>query len=423
MPDVYDAIVVGAGPSGSSCAAFLAGKGRSVLLLDKAKFPRDKTCGDGISGKSVRLLRELGVIGELERRPHSQIKGVIFSSPSGQILDVPLPKDAQISGYCCRREVFDNLLFETAKARGATTRERFQVSDVIMDGGKAVGVRGLDLEGRKEMEFRGRVIVGADGATSLVAKKLSENSIDPRHHVVAIRAYYKGVKGLRDSIELHFIESILPGYFWIFPLEDGLANVGIGILTSEMQKRRINLEQSMYDAIRNVPMFRERFAEAERVSPVKGWNLPLGSHHRRAHGDGFVLVGDAASLVDPFTGEGIGNALLSGKHAAEVIDEALAREDTSAGALSEYERRLWGEIENELRTSYNLQKLGMHKFILNFVIDAAASDPAVRDVIAHTLVSEEAKKDLLSPFFYLKTVVRYPFLKLRAMARRSKSSR
>ena len=331
----FDVIVVGGGPGGSTTASFLSKNGARVLLLDKASFPRDKTCGDAIGRRCETIMKELGIPKEVEKVPHAKIYGVTFSAPNGKIAEIAVPKGrASDYSYCARREVFDNIVFQFAKKQEKVkTIENFMVTDVLKEnkGGEefVVGVEGTDLKTKKEMEFRAKVVVGADGALSVVARKLGLNEVDLPHHCVAVRTYYEGVEGLTDKIEIHFVESSMPGYFWIFPVEDGKANVGIGMLSNEITERGIKLQELMFKVIENEPMFKERFKNAKLVSDVKGWTLPLGSKERKSYGNGFVLVGDAASLIDPFSGEGVGNAMLAGKIASGVILDCLKSNDFS----------------------------------------------------------------------------------------------
>jgi len=408
----FDVIVVGGGPAGSTAASFLAKNKVNVLLLDKAVFPRDKTCGDGISGKSLKVLRELGLTEKIEALSHGKIFGVTFSSPKGTVIDIPFPKKAvkgnyatkSGTGYAIKRINYDNFLFQNAKAFGAKTIEGFTVSGLIKDGEKVLGVKGTDSKGN-EKSFKSKIVVGADGATSVVSKSLGLNKIDFNHHITALRAYYSGVKDLKGTIEIHFIDSMLPGYFWIFPVEDGIANVGAGIITKDLKKKRINLQKEMFEAIENSPLFKERFKDAKMVSPVKGWTLPLGSKKKRISGNNFLLAGDAASLIDPFSGEGIGNAMTSGKIASQTILKALKENNFSAEFLKEYETNLWNEIEAEIKTSYLLQRLGRIRFLLNFIVDKAAKKKEIQEVISGMLANEEAKKEFVSPLFYLKLLL------------------
>ncbi len=162
----FDVIIIGGGPSGSSCASFLSKSGKKVLLLDRAKFPREKVCGDGISGRSVGVLKELGIREKFNEVEHEDMYGVTFSSPNGTIVPVSSKNlSSEAPGFVCRREVFDNVLFQNAKSLCTQTMENFLAQDLIFEGEKLVGVKGT-FEG-KQMEFRANVIVGADGALTL----------------------------------------------------------------------------------------------------------------------------------------------------------------------------------------------------------------------------------------------------------------
>ncbi|VVC02714.1 Digeranylgeranylglycerophospholipid reductase [Candidatus Burarchaeum australiense] len=264
-------------------------------------------------------------------------------------------------------------------------------------------MKGIELKGKKEREFRAKILVGADGAHSVIARKTGcVTEPDPRHSCAAVRAYYTGVAGPKDRIELHFIDEVLPGYFWIFPVSKTEHNVGLGMLVKDMQGKHVNLKEVMFNAIEKNALFKPRFKNAKLSSEVRGWNLPLGSRRQKVHGNGYLLVGDAASLIDPFTGEGVGNATTSAKIASLVIEKALKLNDFSEQMLSEYADNLWAELGSELQTSYNLQRAGKWKFLLNLVIDKAANRPEVREFIGGTFTNEDAKKQLYSPLFYLK---------------------
>lgn len=397
----YDVIIVGGGPAGSTCSMFLGREGNKVLLIDKAKFPRDKTCGDACSGKSISVLRELNLLQEIEKAPHGKIYGVLFSSPNGTVLEIPVKDKEKSSGFVCRREVLDNILFKNAK-KYVDTLEEFTVTDLLKEGDQVVGVIGTDKSG-KPMQIRAKIVVGADGASSLIAQKVGVFEIDGNHHCTAVRGYYDGVTGMKDLIEIHFTRSVLPGYLWIFPYEDGTANVGVGMLTSDIKKYRINLKDLMEKEIRENPVFKDRFKDARLISDVKGWNLPLGSKIRRQiAGNGWVLLGDAASLIDPFSGEGMGNAMTSAKIAFRTISRALRLGTYDQKTLSEYETELKKELSGELSMSYNLQRLGKRQFLINFIVGKAVRNAEIREQISTMVINEEAKKGFVSPLFYLK---------------------
>ncbi len=403
--DEFDVIVVGAGPSGCSTSFFCAKKGLKVLLIDKSIFPRDKICGDAESGKTVGVLKKMGLWSKAKQLPHGSTRGIILSSPNGYQVNIKYPENdgRQGEGMICPRKIFDNFLFQETKKIVAKTIEGFTVTDLVKENNQVVGVKGI--KNNEEKVFFGKIIVGADGANSIVALKTGLNKIDPKHQCIASRAYYDNVEGLTPNIEIHFIESVLPGYFWIFPLEGKQANVGVGILTSEIKKQNKKIIQTMLDVIEKEPLFRERFKNAKRISEIKGWTLPMASKRKKLVGNGFLLVGDAGNLIDPFSGEGMGNGMTSGLIASETIFNAIKENDLSEKKLSEYEKKLWSEIGEEVKTSYLLQRMGKIKPLLNFVIKKAATKKQVQEIISGMLVNEEAKKEFYSPLFYLKLLL------------------
>jgi len=400
---MYDVIIVGAGPAGTTAALYAHRLELKCILLDKAVFPRDKICGDALSGKSIRIMRELGILDELNNLDGSEINRITFGSPKNIQFDVNLKgtqnNDQITKGFVIPREIFDNYLFEKANAV-ADTRQGFSVKDLIFENNYVVGVKGKTRSGKEE-EFRAPVVMGCDGSNSIVARKLGLYEMEMDHTSVAVRCYYEGVKGLSDQIELHYVKEVNPGYFWLFPAGDGRANIGIGLSKSDMKKENRTLRQIM-DEVTQTEYFKERFADAKQLERPVGWNLPLGSIHRKNHGNGFMLLGDAAGLVDPFTGEGIGNAMVSGQYAMEVAAKSKPSGDFSEKAFAEYDELLWREIGKELRTSTKLQSLARSKFLLNFVINRASRNEEVQNIISGMLANEIPKDELSSPLFYFK---------------------
>ncbi len=393
----YDAIIVGAGPSGSACAALLFAKGARVLLLDKEKFPRDKTCGDAVGGKALNVLKELGLEKELEGRGFLRNSGLVFSSPSGEEVEIPLIADGKemAGGFVCKRMDFDSIVFGNAKKK-CEAKESAEVADVIFEDGKAVGVRMKD-----GVEYFAKIVIGADGASSVVARKTGCAKIEPKHYCSAVRAYYSGIKGLHGNIEIHFLPESMPGYFWIFPLSDTEANVGVGMLLSEITKRKLNLSRVLEECLKN-KRFAGRFDSAKLEGSIKGWSLPLASAKRKCAGNGFVLLGDAASLIDPFSGEGVGNGMKSAKILADTLGGKLAAGEITEADCLLYERALWNEIGADIQSSYNMQKLGANSWLLDFIIGKAKRSEWLRNELAGMLANKEAKKKASDPLFYLR---------------------
>ncbi len=409
MTELYDTIIVGAGPAGATAALYAHRAGLNVCLVDKARFPRDKICGDALSGKVVSILHELDLFDKVARLPGATIREVVFGSPNHLDARVDLRrydhrdqatgKILPMEGFVIRREVLDNFLFEEAKKVVRTCYEGFAVKDLIRENEQIVGVRGV-VDGR-EREIHGRVVLGCDGFNSMVARKAGLYAHESVHWVVAIRCYYENVAGLGDQIELHFVDEVLPGYFWIFPLENGTANVGIGMRHDVLKKRRVDLKVALNEVINRSP-YAHRFKNARPTEDPVGWNLPVGSTRRKSYGNGVLLLGDAAGLIDPFTGEGIGNALYSARFAVDAVQEALAADNYSAAFFKHYEDRLWDAIGDELATSTRMQKLGQWRPLLNFTIHKAAHNDKVRDLICGMMANAVPKKQLTNPLFYLK---------------------
>ena len=219
--------------------------------------------------------------------------------------------------------------------------------------------------------------------------------------MVALRQYYEGIQGLTDQIELHYVDEVIPGYFWIFPLEEDYANVGIGMLHEHIKREKIDLKVALANVMKS-QAFSPRFEDAEPMEEPVGWNLPAGSKHRKNHGNGFMLLGDAAGLIDPFTGEGIGNAFYSAKFAVDAARAAIQAGDVSEKSLSAYDETLWNEIGDELKVSSRLQKIGRSRTLLNLVIHKAERSQQIRDTIMGMMANEVPKKQLTNPLFYLK---------------------
>ena len=400
---MYDAIIVGSGPAGTTAALYAIRLGLNCILLDKAVFPRDKICGDALSGKSVRILNELGLLEEVSKLGGTEINRITFGSPKNKIFDVYLKgtenNDRIMKGFVIPRKIFDNYLFEKADAV-TDTRQGFTVQDLIFENDCVVGVRGK-TNGGDEEEIRAPIVLGCDGPTSIVARKLGLYEMDMEHTSVALRCYYEGVEGLTDQIELHYVKELNPGYFWLFPAGEGRANIGLGLSKNDAKKENRTLRQVL-DEMTQTEYFKDRFSNAKKLEKPVGWNLPLGSIHRKNHGNGFMLAGDAAGLVDPFTGEGIGNAMVSGKYAVEVAAKCKEKDDFSESSLSQYDTLLWGEIGSELRTSTKLQSLARYRFLLNFVINRGERNEEVRDIISGMLSNEIPRDELSSPMFYFK---------------------
>lgn len=369
MPPDYDVIVVGAGPAGASAALYCARKGLKVLMLDKKRFPRDKVCGDTLSSQSLGFLEDLGLLDSLLDVPHVQVEKVSYFSPGGNHITVPLlqlDKDLPVKGVVCRRVIFDDMLFLAAK-KEVEIMDWCRVRDVLIEKGRAVGVR-AELGGHREYEFTSKLVIGADGPHSIVGRAMG---VSPylEYRALAARAYYRCVTGMVGSLEIHFLDDLLPGYFWIYPTESNMTNVGFTVPYHSL-KSMVHRPFAAMQAALDSENLRERFEYAEKMGSTEVRLLPVGNSIRRVHGNGFMLVGDAAGLVNPCSAEGIANAMASAKVAAEVAAEVCDGTDYSREALKKYPQRLWTELGPVFRMSDRLLELRTPKAIESLVKSA-----------------------------------------------------
>ncbi|WKK80596.2 geranylgeranyl reductase family protein [Marivirga arenosa] len=398
----FDLIIVGAGPAGCTCAYQLRHTKLRIAVIDKATFPRDKICGDALSADVVNQLDRMDpTLVDSFKKFNQKLpsQGVSFFAPNGQKLDIPFtnPNFDEAAGYISKRVDFDQFMFDQIKDQANVelfVNEKIEKIEYESDLVK--------LESKLHT-FTSKLIIGADGAYSVVNKYLGNIKVEKEHYCAGLRQYYKNVNGFNDQnhIELHFYKELLPGYFWVFPLPNGQANVGLGMLSSEVSKRQLNLKSILYDLIHNHPNLKDRFKNAEPIEDIKGFGLPIGSKKRAISGRQFLLLGDAASLIDPFTGEGIGNAIRSGRIAAEVVEEAFYKNYFDSKYLHKYDQIIEHKMRNELRISRSMQKLLKYPKLFNFVVKKANSNSSVRTLLTSMLDNVDLKKELIKPRFYI----------------------
>jgi len=399
--------IIGAGPGGASCALFLAKQGIPCTIIDKAEFPRDKICGDALSGKVVEILNRYDpeMVNRLATdQVHLPCWGVTFVAPNLEALSIPFKLDYNGSeqrerapGFISKRMDFDNFLIEEVrKHKSIDLRENTELKSFTKT------ETGYLLKTASGEEINASLVIACDGAHSRFAKEVGGIQVEKDHYCAGIRAYYKGVEGMKEGnfIELHFLKDLLPGYLWIFPLPNGEANVGLGMRSDHVSKQKINLKKRLPEIIDSIPELKERFKNAEPIDDIRGYGLPLGSKKRPISGDHYMLVGDAASLIDPFTGEGIGNAIMSGMIAAEQAARCIQLQDFSADSLKEYDTVVYRRLWSELKLSYRMQQLVNYPWLFNFVVKKANNNKALREMITIMFEDIDLRDRLRKPSFY-----------------------
>jgi menaquinone-9 beta-reductase len=348
---LHDVLVVGGGPSGSACAYWLADAGWDVAVVEKKRFPREKTCGDGLTPRSVRQLADMGVEESLAgAHRYGGLRAVGF----GQSLEMVWPEhpDFPDYGYIITRHDLDGLVSERAVKAGATVWQGTEALEPVLDSPAAIdaGLGHAELlpacsgvvvrESGATREVRARYVVVADGANSRVGRALGLVRDRAYPQGMALRGYYRSERHDEPWIESHLDirdpdGAIVPGYGWIFPLGDGRVNVGVGLLSTDKRWRGVNTTKLM-DAFVAAAADSWGLSEATCCGPPTGGRLPMGMSVSPIVGPNTVVIGDAAGLINPFNGEGIAYAYETGRLAAASLGEALRGGDPIAA----YEGRL-----------------------------------------------------------------------------------
>jgi menaquinone-9 beta-reductase len=336
VPDLRaDVIVVGAGPGGSATAAYLADHGLDVVLLEKSAFPRDKICGDGLTPRATKELISLGVdTTRWQRTQGLRIKG------GGHTLQLDWPSGEAFPSYGLvrTRAQLDETLARHAERKGAVLHERTSVTAPVHDSsGRVTGVtaKRLDHAGRATGEtvtYRAPVVVASDGVASRLATAVGRPKREDRVMGVAVRAYYTTPRRddyLESHLELWTRDDsgnriLMPGYGWLFPLEDGRTNVGLGTLDTTSAFQKTDYKDVMRRWVEDIsPDW--HLEHDESTGPIRGAALPMGFNRTPLYADGLLLVGDSGGMVNPFNGEGIDYALEAARVGAELIAQAMAR--------------------------------------------------------------------------------------------------
>lgn len=402
----FDVIIIGAGPAGCACALMLADSGLSVAVFDKDKSPKSKICGDGLS-KDV--INQIELFPPVVKSSFEKISNKLFSSgirfysPDNNCLEISFEKENKsVSGYTCERKAFDEMLVNSVKTfSNIELYEDCKVLDI------ASGVNGVSVFTENNL-FTAKIIVGADGNNSIVAKKLTSTEKDKCSQCIGIRGYFDNVTGFHSEnyIELHFYKEILPGYIWLFPMAGNKANVGIGMMADDISKRKINLKNLLEKFISTHSNIAPRFINASHTGKFEAWKIPLGTKKRKISGERFLLAGDAACIVDPFTGEGIGNALRSGRVAASHIKMCFEKNRFDKDFNAAYDKEIYSRMWNELKLSYSIQKLFKFPGLINYAVKKANRNEHFKNLISDAMTNEDIKKRLIRPYTFYKTFLR-----------------
>jgi len=357
--------IIGGGPAGATTSLFLSKHGIEHTLFEKANFPRDKICGDGLTMEVYRTLNEIDpdLAKEFINLDFVHPAGGAFMGDSkGRQIDFDYRVEGAVSPmYVAKRELFDNWIFQKIKlSSSATIKEGVGIDSIVREN---KGFLLTTADGNEFFDF----LIGCDGERSVVKKYLTPEGIkkDRDHHAGGVRAYYKNVKRQRDYNPLEFYPlDTFYGYFWIFHLANNECNVGLGGLSREISDKKINLNREMEDFIQNNPAIKKRFEGSGKLEKTKGWGIPFNSNRIDYYADGFILIGDSASMAEPLTGKGIGIGMMAAYLAMPTIIKAVEKKDFSKEILASYQVAILKKFEKEWDTLYKLVPVFSMKSVL-----------------------------------------------------------
>ena len=405
----YDVAIVGAGPAGTSLAIQLAERGQNVVLLEKHTFPRDKTCGDLISPKGLTLLAALGCLEPLCEEHYLPLRAA-RTALNGKWLSsggIPFNADMVDHGHAVPRVVLDEVIFRRAQRAGIHTVEACKVKGVTIEGDR---IRVSAEQANKSVYFNARLVVGADGPHSVVARQVGLDMTDLRYVEYALRAYCHGLP-IRELIML-FEEDFFPGFGWVFPVSDGLANVGVGLVAELAKKFDLDLNRFFDRLVERLRCW--ALDEGWRIDVEKpsGWPIKTYGGARRNFFERGLLIGEAGCFVDPMNGEGIPLALESAGLAATTISAAFERGEFGYEILSQYEQNWRSAFDLDLRVSDLIISTIRNRHLSRLWIDAlklicrtAESDPEYAWKMGGILAGTVPIRESLTPDVILKPLI------------------
>lgn len=407
-----DVIIVGAGPAGSALAIELASEGLDVLLVDAARFPRDKTCGDYVSPRGLARLDALGCGVQLRALGCTPIRRSRLYLDRDELVSGTLPDVAGLPryGHAVPRLELDHILFQRAIEAGAATREEYRVTG-LEHTARGVEIMGT-LAGRPHREH-GRIVIGADGATSVVARAAGLGMTDARYTLASMRAYAHGLT--LDHTIMYFDHTYFPGYGWVFPVRPGLCNVGVGMVSESLGQGGLALPDFFARFRRLCTKLGRAHGTTLEIGPHRGWPIRTYGGARRNYFDRGLLIGEAGCLVDPMNGEGIPLALDSAHLAARTIRAAFRRGRFAAGDLAGYEADWRAAFDPDLAISdlivsmiRNRRFLPLWLSALRMTSHVARHDPRYAAITGGILGGVVPARRALTPEMFLRTLALAP---------------
>jgi len=407
---LVDVAIVGAGPAGAAAACYFARLGFTVALIDRRRFPRDKVCGDFVGPLALAELDRLGLASQGPVYEANRIHNAALHIDGKLVVEGPLPQLEALRDYgtCVPRMLLDEVIVKAAVASGARSIEDAQVTGYDVD--ESCATVFLRTGGRDE-RLRCRLLLGADGSASLIARRL-RGTAPPRYdRIAAVRVYFDGVTGPADRADLYVDSPAFPGYCWLFPTGANGANVGVGMPVEIRPPVNRPLREILLELTKRNPALRARLANATMRERIVGWPLATFDPNLPIVADRVALIGDAAGLINPLNGEGIQYALQSARWCARSLLDALASDNLCANALDPYVKRVREEMHFDMALASLLVDIVRNRalnplwlWLMRTIAKRAAGDSGYANTLCAVLAGIAPVRRLLEPRFAWATI-------------------
>ncbi len=404
-----EVLIVGGGPAGSALAFHLASRGTKVIVVEAAKFPRDKVCGDGVSPIALAELAKMGITGTAKFAKANSIDKVgLFIKEEKVFIDLHKPDYLPFHARIIPRMELDNWIYEAAKKAGAVYVE----STKVLSYSTTANVATAQLKnGKQSYSLKAKIIVGADGSNSAIARQMNNGKPREEFQLLGLRAYYEGVNGPTDRVDIYFTDASFPGIFWMFPKGKKGANIGIAMVSQTLPQKPEHVKKLLLDHIQNNPDILARIGNGTPQGKIDGWPITFFDPKRSITDNRVLLTGEAAGLINPLSGDGIQYALLSARWAADCLSKSLEADDFSNEALLLYREKIKEEVGYDFALSNLLVQFPRNKTfskvwmaILSIMIARSKKDREYAATIAGIFEGTYPSHKALTASFILKTL-------------------
>ena len=393
MTKTYDVAIVGAGPGGSAAAHYCAQSGLDVLLLDKADFPRDKTCGDGLTPRALKILEDMGIFDQASQSGF-QINGLELHARSGAKIFAPIPEHSEYPNHLLvvPRLKLDDIIRRRAIKSGAHFESPVRVRNIEHEDSF---VRILAHKAKQKQSYKAKVVIIAIGANIRLLQELDLLNHSPTM-IMAARVYFENVANLTNNLQIHFSDVPIPGYGWIFPTSKDSANIGIGYWPKRFGKNKPSSPSVELKKFLSSLANSNILANSQMQGKIKGYPLRIDFNKSKTYSERILLIGESIGLVSPLTGEGIDFALQTGNIAAEFILANIEKNIFSEKMLINYDQILRDKFSALFKALERINQVFFNQSLLDKVLYASESRENIRKAISDAMMASGNPAEMLT---------------------------